>query len=245
MKSKKPATVTSAAPEPVVPETQMLPVMKVPMQYDTTGPSTVPPEPVVPETQVLPVMKVPMQYGTAGPSTVPPEPVVPETQVLPVMKVPMQYGTTGPSTVPATQISALISKDTTQNSTALNTDKVAETPKTHSNVMLSISEVGSDDVDEVDSINTQADLFEDRNESEVTTSEQQNQPNNDVTDDERPPNSQVTGDFQCSRCFQESAHYLMYKKHIDTCQGPKRKYRCIQPGCTQEFAQRSIMLQHN
>ena len=30
-------------------------------------------------------------------------------------------------------------------------------------------------------------------------------------------------------------------KHIDTCQGPKRKYRCIQPGCTQEFAQRSIM----
>ena len=42
-----------------------------------------------------------------------PEPVVPETQVLPVMKVPMQYGTIGPSTVPATQISALISKDTT------------------------------------------------------------------------------------------------------------------------------------
>ena len=69
MKSKKPATVTSAAPEPVVPETQMLPVMKVPMQYGTAGPSTVPPEPVVPETQVLPVMKVPMQYGTAGPST--------------------------------------------------------------------------------------------------------------------------------------------------------------------------------
>ena len=105
---------------------------------------------------MLPVMKVPMQYGTAGPSTVPPEPVVPETQVLPVMKVPMQYGTAGPSTVPATQISALISKDTTQNSTTLSTDKVAETPKTHSNVMLSISEVGSDDIDEVDSINTQA-----------------------------------------------------------------------------------------
>ena len=155
LKSEKPATVTSAAPEPVVPETQMLPVMNVPMQYGTTDPSTVPPEPVVPETQMLPVMKVPMQYGTAGPST-----------------------------VPATQISALISKDTTQNSTALSTDKIAETPKTHSNVMLSISEVGSDDVDEVDSINTQADLFEDRNESEVTTSEQQNQPNNDVTDDE-------------------------------------------------------------
>ena len=38
------------------------------MQYSTTGPSTVPPEPVVPETQMLPVMKVPMQYGTAGPS---------------------------------------------------------------------------------------------------------------------------------------------------------------------------------
>ena len=204
-----------------------------------------PPEPVVPETQMLPVMKVPMQYGTTGPSTVPPEPVVPETQVLPVMTVPMQYGTAGPSTVPATQISALISKGTTQNSTALSTDRVAETPKTHSNVMLSISEVGSDDVDEVDSINTQADLFEDCNESEVTTSEQQNQPNNNVTDDEQPPNSQVTGDFQCSRCFQEFAHYLMYTKHIDTCQGPKRKYRCIQPGCTQEFSQRSIMLQHN
>ena len=129
MKSEKPATVTSAAPEPVVPETQMLPVMKVPMQYGTTGPSTVPPEPVVPETQMLPVMKVPMQYGTAGPSTVPPEPVVSETQVLPVMKEPMQYGTAGPSTVPATQISALISKDTMQNSTTLSTDKVAETPK--------------------------------------------------------------------------------------------------------------------
>ena len=113
-----------------------------------------------------------------------PAPVVPETQVLPAMKVPMQYGTAGPSTVPPTQISALSSKDTTQNSTALSTDKVAETPKTHSNVMLSISEVGLDDVDEVDSINTQADLFEDRNESEVTTSEQQNQPNSDVTDDE-------------------------------------------------------------
>ena len=155
LKSEKPATITLAAPEPVVPETQ-----------------------------VLPVMKVPMQYGTDGPSTMPPEPVVPETQVLPVMKVPMQYGTDGPSTVPATQISALISKDTMQNSTTLSTDKVAETPKTHSNVMLSISEVGSDDIDEVDSINTQADLFEDRNESEVTTSEQQNQPNNDVTDDE-------------------------------------------------------------
>ena len=50
--------------------------------------------------------------------------------------------------------------------------------------MLSISELGLDDVDEVDSINTQADLFENRNESEVTTSEQQNQSKNDVTDDE-------------------------------------------------------------
>ena len=99
------------------------------MQYGTTGPSAVPPEPVVPETQMLPVMKVPMQYGTTGPSTVPPEPVVPETQVLPVMKVPMQYSTAGPSTVPATQISALISKDTTQNSTTLSTDKVAELQK--------------------------------------------------------------------------------------------------------------------
>ena len=125
-----------------------------------------------------------MQYGTAGPNTVPPEPVVPETQVLPAMKVPMQYGTAGPSTVPPTQISALSSKDTKQNSTALSTDKVTETPKPQLNVMLSISEVGLDDIDEVDSINTQADLFEDHNESEVMTSEQQNQHNSDVTDDE-------------------------------------------------------------
>ena len=72
LKSEKPATIKSLAPEPVVPETQVLPAMKVPMQYSTTCSSTVPSEPVVPETQVLPVMKVPMQYGTAGPSTVPP-----------------------------------------------------------------------------------------------------------------------------------------------------------------------------
>ena len=232
-------------PEPAVPETQVLPVMNVCKQYGTTGPSTVTPEPAVPETQVLPAMNVHKQYGTAGPSTVPPEPAVPETQVLPAMNVRKQYSTAGPSTVPPTQISALCSKHTLQNSTALSTDKVAESPKTHSNVMLSISEVGLDDVVELNSINTQADLFEDRNESEVTTSEQHNQPNNNGTDDEQPLNSQVTGDFQCSHCFQEFAHYLMYTKHIDTCQGPKRKYRCIQPGCTQEFSQWSIMLQHN
>ena len=129
-------------------------------------------------------MKVPKQCSTTGPSTVPPTPVVPETQVLPEMKVPKQCSTAGPSTVPPTQISALSFKDTMQNSTTLSRDKVAETQKNHSNVMLSISEVGSDDIDEVDSINTQAGLFEDRNESEVTTSEQQNEPNNDVTDDE-------------------------------------------------------------
>ena len=196
---------------------------------------------------MLPAKILSKQSDTAGPSTVPhaAEPVVPETQVLSAKILSKQCSTTGPSTVPPTQISALIFKDKMQNSIALSINKVADMLKTHSNVMLRISEVGMDDVDKVDSINTQADLLEDHNESEVTTYEQHNQPNNDVTKYELSPNSQVTGDFQCSRCFQEFTHYLMYTKHIDTCQGPKRKYRCIQPGCTQEFSQRSIMLQHN
>ena len=87
------------------------------------------PEPAVPEIQVLSEMKVAKQCSTAGHSTVPhaAEPAVPATQVLPVIKVSKQCGTTGPSTVPPTQISALSFKDTTQNSTALSTDKIAET----------------------------------------------------------------------------------------------------------------------
>ena len=50
LKCEKPSTITSPAPEPAVPETQVLPEMKVPKQYSTAGPSTVPPAPVVPET---------------------------------------------------------------------------------------------------------------------------------------------------------------------------------------------------
>ena len=56
---------------------------------------------------------------------------------------------------------------------------------------------------------------------------------------------QETGDFQCSRCFREFSEYLRYTSHIYDCQGPRRRYRCIHPGCCREYAQRSVMLQHH
>ena len=108
------------------------------------------------------------------------------------------------------------------------------------------SESGDSDVD------TQADLFSQFGDeplnSEPTESnniveehdqdEQHSSPNN-------AEDGQETGDFQCSRCFNEFSDYIRYTAHISDCQGAKRRYRCIHPGCDREYAQRSIMLQHH
>ena len=119
-------------------------------------------------------------------------------------------------------------------------------------VTLSVYDADSSTDDE--SVNTQMDLFADlgteKNDAPVNTDGNVDvtdklDTNENVSESATDTNGQETGDFQCSRCFREFFDYIRYTNHIQECQGSKRRYRCIQPGCQKEYSQRSVMLQHH
>ena len=108
--------------------------------------------------------------------------------------------------------------------------------------------------DELSEVNTQADIFGDDNDDDTTNqadtvlnADGSVLPVNDQSKNvmESDQQEQETGDFQCSRCFRNFVDYIKYTNHIHECQGPTRRYHCIQPGCTKEYSQRSIMLEHH
>ena len=262
LKSDKPSTVTSSAS--TVPETQMLSYFNADMHSSTTS-TTTPLQAVIPETQGVPDFVVSTQRGTALPDTqlITCDSAIPASQYLSLSETPMESGTALPDTAMTSfsetpllpvdhipqQISTVnVNTNATIKENTLITPLVTNQPEPGT-VLLDISGLGSDDDgDDETTVNTQADLFSDTNQDEINLPEEENEMNNETPNDD-PDNtendSQVTGDFQCSRCFLEFNQYLVYTKHINTCQGPKRKFRCIQPGCNLEFSQRSIMMQHN
>ena len=165
---------------------------------------------------------------------------VPETQFGQESKE-VEKSNVGPSSVPATQLNFKMASES-------STINVIPETQSKNIVSLSIDDLHSDNDDGASEVDTQADLFEEEQPVDMATIDAEaadrgsTDPGNLESDSEF---SQRTGDFQCSRCFSEFQDYLVYTRHINSCQGPKRRYRCIQPSCSQEFSQRSIMMQHN
>ena len=134
----------------------------------------------------------------------------------------------GPSSVPATQLNVKMASES-------STINVIPETQSKNIVSLSIDDLHSDNDDRASEVDTQADLFEEEQPVDMATIDAEPadrgsiDPGNLEIDSEF---SQRTGDFQCSRCFSEFQDYLVYTCHINSCQGPKRRYRCIQPGCS-------------